>query len=143
MSPLKFFDIKQGQGSNQDSDGDGLPDEYESGHGRYSVVDMDSPIVWDTANTLSTGQVDQYGIPGHLVTIIQDWEMQIVSDILRQSANGSAKACWIGLRKSAADTDFKWVTGEGMWYMAWNPSMPTGNGQEQYAVVSQMEYRGC
>jgi len=133
----------------QDSDGDGLSDDYEGYLGRYQIIKTDAAISWTDASANATQKHNQYNVQGHLVTITDTWEMMKLKELFKTELSSSQNralppsqvACWIGLVKPAGRDSYEWVTHESLSYTDWSPNEPSLTEADQYALVSSSIWR--
>lgn len=120
------------RGDLTDVDGDGLPDGWERGVGRYEIVR--GTFSWEQArlNAISRG--------GHLATVIHSTEWADMKSVLGPEMFG--KNLWLGGTDERSEGRWTWVTGEKFDFSNWragepnNDSLGTGHGApENYLVI--------
>ena len=115
-----------------DSDGDGLPDDWERGFGRYEIVK--GSFSWEQA------RLDAIKRGGHLATIINATEWSDMRAVLGAALLG--KNLWLGGTDEGTEGAWRWVTKEKWSYAHWragepsNDSLGTGHGApENYLII--------
>lgn len=115
-----------------DSDGDGLPDDWERGYGRYEIVA--GSFSWEQA------RVDALNRGGHLATFVNESEWNDMRAVLGDALVG--KNLWIGGTDEGHEGAWRWITGEKWTFSRWrsgepnNDSLGTGQGApENYLVI--------
>lgn len=119
-------------GKGQDADGDGLPDAWETGYGRYEIVR--GVFTWDQAQTHAQAR------GGHLATVINAIEWADLKTVLGAELLG--KNLWLGGTDAGSEGNWRWITGEKWAFTNWRPGQPDndslGNGlgtPENYLMI--------
>jgi outer membrane protein assembly factor BamB len=100
-----------------DTDGDGLPDAYEQGTGRFFPVT--ESMTWEDASK------DARLRGGHLATITSQAEWDVAKPLLDAT---SQERLWLGGTDEETEGEWKWITGESWGFSAWD-----GQGQPDNA----------
>ncbi len=116
----------------QDTDHDGLSDDWERGVGRYEVVLGNFTWLEAKADAELRG--------GHLATVVSDLEWIDMKSVLGASALG--KNLWLGGTDEGTEGNWRWITGEKWSYTNWRVGNPNndslGNGMgtpENYLMI--------
>ena len=110
-----------------DTDGDGLPDDYEAGSLRFQVVYVPDggTITWADAKEAASKLVDSYGVQGHLATITSSTENSLMLSVMSANVQGSDQhGCWLGGQYNHDNGGWEWVTGEVFTYTFWSGNEP-------------------
>ena len=137
LSPTEVGQLYDSESGDLDSDGDGLPDAYEQGQGRYQVIQGN--FTWERAKADAESRTNAYGIKGHLATIGTQAEWNIAKGYL--PADG---ACWLGASDAAQDGNWKWVDGTRWNYSNWDSGEPNnyfGPASESYLEALGGEHK--
>ena len=107
-------------GGFEDSDGDGLTDEYEVGKSRYKLVA--GSFDWKMAKE----DAEQKG--GHLATITsqEEWEA------IKNTVNELPRTYWLGGTDEKTEGTWEWITGEVWKFTKWAKNEPNNLGDEDY-----------
>jgi len=126
-----------------DADGDGLSDDWESGHGRYALVGPSSVpasggVHWgDPGNfTWLTAKADAEARGGHLATVTTPAEWQTI--VNRVGADRLYdRSILIGLSDAEEEGTWRWVTGERVGDARWRglTGEPNGGTTENYVCL--------
>jgi formylglycine-generating enzyme required for sulfatase activity len=112
------------ESGNIDSDGDGLPDAWEQGVGRYEFIE--GFFSWEQA------KADAEARGGHLGTITSVQEHEFLRANFSGYANGSLRP-WLGGTDVVQEGVWRWVTGEVWSYTRWGAGLPDdGLGGQDY-----------
>ncbi len=111
-------------GSN-DTDGDGLTDDWERGVGRYHI--MEGNFTWDQAKA----DADSRG--GHLATITSQGEWDAIREVLEVRMNG--KNMWLGGTDQNQEGQWKWITGEAWSFTRWLPGQPDNSSPDNFLHI--------
>ncbi|MBO94831.1 MAG: hypothetical protein CMI32_08045 [Opitutales bacterium] len=107
-------------GGIEDSDGDGLTDDYEIGYGRYAAIKGD--FDWAGANA----DAQQRG--GHIATITSEAEWHAVKEVLGTIPHGY----YLGGTDEKTEGVWEWITGEIWKFTKWAPGEPNNLPRSQY-----------
>ena len=107
-------------GGLEDSDGDGLTDEYEVGKGRYELVS--GSYDWKSA------KIDAEARGGHLATItsVEEWEA------IRNEVGPLPSTYWLGGTDEKTEGTWEWITGEAWKFTKWAANEPNNLGNEDF-----------
>lgn len=103
-----------------DSDGDGLPDSYESGASRYQIIA--GTFTWLEA------KADAESRGGHLATITRQSEWDLIAGLFGNSLLGA----FLGGTDAQVEGVWRWVTGEPWAFTRWSPGQPDNAGGTQH-----------
>ncbi|HAM70678.1 MAG TPA: hypothetical protein DCM86_03445, partial [Verrucomicrobiales bacterium] len=116
----------------QDTDHDGLSDDWERGVGRYEIVP--GSFTWQEA------KADAELRGGHLATIVSDLEWSDMKGVLGTALYG--KNLWLGGTDEGTEGTWRWITGEPWKFSNWRLGEPgndsLGNGMgvpENYLMI--------
>ena len=124
LSPTEVGQLYQTEAGNLDSDGDGLTDAWERGHGRYQFIEGN--FSWSEA------KADAEARGGHLGTITSAQEHEFLQANFSGYADGSLRP-WLGGTDAAQEGVWKWVTGEQWNYTRWiGPPDNSYGGTQHY-----------
>jgi len=112
---VRIFD-----GGFEDSDGDGLTDEYEIGKSRYKLVA--GSFDWKMAKQ----DAEQKG--GHLATITSEEEWEAI----KNAVNELPRTYWLGGTDEKTEGTWEWITGEVWKFTKWAKDEPNNLGDEDY-----------
>ena len=111
--------------SAEDTDHDGLLDDWERGFGRYEIIA--GTFTWAEAKA----DAEQRG--AHLATVIHAREWTDLKAVLGEQLNG--KNLWLGGTDEGTEGSWRWITGEKWSFTNWRVNEPgndsLGNGQGQ------------
>jgi hypothetical protein len=110
-------------GGFEDSDGDGLTDEYEVGYrvGPYGNTSLRYELVDDRTYTFKDAEQMAAELGGHLATIISADEDEAIKNAL----NGTLRnTVWIGGTDEKTEGMWEWVTGELWKFSNWDNGQP-------------------
>ena len=110
-------------GGFEDSDGDGLTDEYEVGYrvGPYGNTSLRYELVDDRTYTFKDAEQKAAELGGHLATIISEDEDEAIKNAL----NGTLRnTVWIGGTDEKTEGMWEWVTGELWKFSNWDNGQP-------------------
>lgn len=107
-------------GGFEDSDGDGLTDEYEIGKSRYKLVA--GSFDWKMAKE----DAEQKG--GHLATITSEEEWEAI----KNAVNELPRTYWLGGTDEKTEGTWEWITGEVWKFTKWAKDEPNNLGDEDY-----------
>ncbi|MDA9963150.1 hypothetical protein N9D63_09725, partial [Opitutales bacterium] len=106
-------------GGFEDSDGDGLTDDYEKGYGRYQIVD--GKFTWKEA------KADAEKRGGHLATFVTNEEWESFLAIVGGKDNVPYGA-WMGGTDEKTEGVWEWITNEVWKYANWRRGEPNNAG---------------
>lgn len=106
-------------GGFEDSDGDGLTDDYEKGYGRYQIVD--GKFTWKEA------KADAEKRGGHLATFVTNEEWESFISIVGGKDNVPYGA-WIGGTDEKTEGTWEWITNELWKFTNLNRGEPNNAG---------------
>jgi hypothetical protein len=107
-------------GGFEDTDGDGLTNDYETGKGRYILVKGEYD--WKTAKE----QAELQG--GHLATITSQKEWEAV----KAWAGDLPSTYWLGGTDEKTEGVWEWITKEAWSFTKWAKNEPNNLGNEDY-----------
>ena len=107
-------------GGLEDSDGDGLTDDYEIGKSRYKLVSGN--FDWKLA------KADAKKKGGHLATITSEEEWKAV----RNTVGELPTTYWLGGTDEKTEGTWEWITGEVWKFTKWAKNEPNNLGNEDY-----------
>jgi len=107
-------------GGLEDSDGDGLTDEYEVGKGRYQLIA--GSYDWRSAKS------DAESKGGHLATITSQEEWEAV----RREVGPLPSTYWLGGTDEKNEGVWEWITGEAWKFTKWAANEPNNLGDEDF-----------
>jgi hypothetical protein len=107
-------------GGLEDSDGDGLTDDYEVGHGRYAAIK--GGFDWAGAKQ------DAKNRGGHIATITSEAEWKAVKQVLGTIPHGY----YLGGTDEKTEGVWEWITGEAWKFTKWAPREPNNLWRSQY-----------
>lgn len=118
--------------SAQDTDHDGLTDDWERGFGRYEIIP--GSFTWTEA------KADAERRGGHLATVTNPQEWADLKVVLGNQLHG--KNLWLGGTDDGTESQWRWITGEKWSFTNWrlhepnNDSSGTGGGlPENYLTI--------
>ena len=100
--------------SAQDTDRDGLSDNWERGFGRYEIV-LGS-FTWQEART------DAELKGAHLATVVSEMEWNDIKRVLGASLH--RKNLWLGGTDEGSEGNWRWITGENWSFTNWRVGEP-------------------
>jgi hypothetical protein len=107
-------------GGFEDTDGDGLTDDYEKGYGRYVAVKGD--FDWDGANK------DAAEKGGHIATITSEAEWKAIKEVLGEIPHGY----YLGGTDEKTEGVWEWITGEAWKFTKWATGEPNNVFRSAY-----------
>jgi hypothetical protein len=107
-------------GGLEDSDGDGLTDDYEVGKSRYKLIA--GSYDWRSAKS------DAESRGGHLATITSQAEWEAVKNTVGELPN----TYWLGGTDEKTEGTWEWITGEVWKFTKWAKNEPNNLGNEDY-----------
>jgi regulator of replication initiation timing len=107
-------------GGFEDSDGDGLTDDYETGKGRYQIIS--GSYDWTTAKA----DAEQRG--GHLATITSEDEWHAI----QKWAGNLPSTYWLGGTDEKTEGVWEWITKEAWSFTRWAKNEPNNLGNEDF-----------
>ena len=116
-----------------DTDGDGLNDDIEDGHGRYLLVKG----YFNAEEALSNfngrfGEGSENRVNLASITSDAEWEMVKKS----MSAEDLQSGFWLGGSKNATASAWKWQSGEAFSYTRWAVNRPSASSGSRYIFAS-------
>jgi hypothetical protein len=116
-----------------DTDGDGLNDDIEDGHGRYLLVKG----YFNAEEALSNlkgrfGEGSENRVNLASITSEAEWEMVKKS----MSADDLQSGFWLGGSKNATSSAWKWQSGEAFSYTRWAVNRPSASSGSRYLFAS-------
>ena len=108
------------QAPDADSDGDGLTDKYEIGHGRYAAIKGD--FDWNKAFDDATKR------GGHIATITSKAEWEAVKEVLGTIPHGY----YLGATDLETEGVWQWITGETWSFTMWAQGEPNNLPRSLY-----------
>ena len=114
-------------GGFEDSDGDGLTDEYEVGKGRYQAIA--GKMSWEEA------MADAEAKGGHIATITSEEEWHAVLDELGSIPHGY----YLGGTDEKTEGVWEWITGELWNFTKWARNEPNNLFRSQYGDEDQLQ----
>ena len=107
-------------GGFEDSDGDGLTDDYETGKGRYHIIS--GSYDWTTA------KADAEKRGGHLATITSEDEWHAI----QKWAGNLPSTYWLGGTDEKTEGVWEWITKEAWSFTKWAKNEPNNLGNEDF-----------
>ena len=107
-------------GGFEDTDGDGLTDDYEKGYGRYQLIK--GSYDWKKAKE----DAEKRG--GHLATITSQAEWEAVREVVGELPS----TYWLGGTDEKTEGTWEWITGELWKFTKWSSNEPNNLGNEDY-----------
>jgi len=107
-------------GGLEDTDGDGLTDDYEKGYGRYQLIK--GSYDWKKAKE----DAEKRG--GHLATITSQAEWEAVREVVGELPS----TYWLGGTDEKTEGTWEWITGELWKFTKWSSNEPNNLGNEDY-----------
>jgi FtsZ-binding cell division protein ZapB len=114
-------------GGFEDSDGDGLTDDYEVGKGRYEAIA--GKMSWEEA------MADAEAKGGHIATITSEEEWHAVLDELGSIPHGY----YLGGTDEKTEGVWEWITGELWNFTKWARNEPNNVFRSQYGDEDQLQ----
>jgi hypothetical protein len=114
-------------GGLEDSDGDGLTDEYEVGRGRYQAIA--GKMSWDEA------MKDAESKGGHIATITSEAEWHAIKNELGSIPHGY----YLGGTDEKKEGVWEWITGEAWKFTKWAKGEPNNVFRPQYGDEDQLQ----
>jgi len=114
-------------GGLEDSDGDGLTDEYEVGRGRYKAIA--GKMSWDEA------MQDAESRGGHIATITSEAEWHAIKNELGSIPHGY----YLGGTDEKTEGVWEWITGETWKFTKWASGEPNNLFRSQYGDEDQLQ----
>lgn len=116
-----------------DTDGDGLNDDIEDGHGRYLLVNG----YFNAEEALSNlkgrfGEGSENRVNLASITSEAEWEMVKKS----MSTDDLQSGFWLGGSKNATESAWKWQSGEAFSYTRWAVNRPSASSGSRYIFAS-------
>ena len=111
-----------------DSDGDDLPDGYELGLGRFSI--MQGQLTWTQASDAAVAS------GGHLATFTSQAEWDLAMRSLGSNAFNGVAGAWIGATDTVEEGTWAWVTGESFTFDQWADGEPDDASNSDFAEIS-------
>ena len=119
-SELMHAPISSSVTGKKDSDGDGLSDEYEVGHGRYAAIKGDFNWLEAVSDATSRG--------GHIATITSEEEWKALKEVLGTIPHGY----YLGGTDEKTEGIWEWITGETWSFTKWARGEPNNLPRKQY-----------
>jgi hypothetical protein len=114
-------------GGLEDSDGDGLTDDYEVGKGRYKAVA--GKMSWDEA------MQDAEAKGGHIATITSESEWHAIKEELGSIPHGY----YLGGTDEKTEGVWEWITGEAWKFTKWAKGEPNNVFRSQYGDEDRLQ----
>ncbi len=107
-------------GGFEDSDGDGLTDDYEKGYGRYQAIS--GKMSWDEA------MADAEKRGGHIATITSEAEWKAIKEVLGEIPHGH----YLGGTDEKTEGTWEWITQEAWKFTKWAKGEPNDASHKVY-----------
>jgi hypothetical protein len=107
-------------GGFEDTDGDGLTDDYEKGYGRYQAIS--GKMSWDEA------MADAETRGGHIATITSEAEWKAIKEVLGEIPHGY----YLGGTDEKTEGVWEWITGEAWKFTKWAKGEPNNVFRSSY-----------
>jgi regulator of replication initiation timing len=114
-------------GGLEDSDGDGLTDDYEVGKGRYKAIA--GKMSWDEAMQ----DAEEKG--GHIATITSEAEWHAIKEELGTIPHGY----YLGGTDEKTEGVWEWITGEAWEFTKWARGEPNNYFRSQYGDEDRLQ----